>query len=66
MQLQSIDNETHIENEGCCCPFCGVVDIVGEDLSVEGSVVTQRVSCNECNEEWIDRFILAGYESSVR
>jgi formate dehydrogenase maturation protein FdhE len=56
-----ISVENHKLNEGGYCPRCGDNNIDGESLDIEGGVITQYVSCNECYLEWTDVFTLQNY-----
>lgn len=45
----------YMESKGNC-PFCLGSDIDGEDLTVDGNIVTQLVHCHNCGAQWKDTY----------
>lgn len=51
----------YLKSGGCCCPFCGSDDVVGEGVEIgEGSAV-QEVSCSVCDRVWYADYTLTGF-----
>ena len=55
-----IGDVAYTQNSGHC-PYCGSVEIEGDDWEVDGDRTTQEVSCNACGRRWYDLYQLAGY-----
>lgn len=51
---------SHIDDDGTVCPICGESDIEGNELSVDGGVVTQDMECSSCKTKWFDVYRLVG------
>lgn len=47
---------------GECCPYCKSESITGESLDIEGKHASQKVSCQDCEREWLDIYRLADVE----
>ena len=41
------------------CPCCGSENISGDSVELLDSEAHQRVSCSDCNSEWVDVYTLA-------
>ena len=55
-------NQEYAESGGAVCPCCGSDELEWGDLDAgDNGTVTQRVCCLECEADWLDRFVLAGY-----
>lgn len=61
-QDKPLTSEEYAAKKGGCCPFCGSGAIEGAFIEIEANWAFQRVSCNECDKEWTDTYILTGYE----
>jgi len=48
----------YIEGGYSHCPYCGSADIVGGSVEIDGNGAHQDVTCNECNREWSDVYVL--------
>ena len=46
------------------CPYCKSTDISGESLEIEGNVVVQIVTCQECDNSWTDYYKLFNVEET--
>lgn len=53
-----LTNEEYVAKGGGVCPHCGSGDITGGFVDIEGGTATQRCTCNDCSEEWIDGYKL--------
>lgn len=50
----------YVQSGGVACPYCGSEDIVGDSIQVEGGTAWQKITCNGCDEQWQDTYVLAG------
>ena len=57
-----LTSDEYVAKQGTCCPFCWRSDVSGDEVVVDGGGAHQKVSCNACNEEWTDIYVLTGYE----
>ena len=48
----------YLKQGGSRCPFCGEGQIEGAGVEIDGGVAVQRVSCTECDGEWVDYYTL--------
>ena len=55
--------DAYIKNGYARCPWCHSSEIEGGSADFEGKTVTQRVSCNDCNGEWDDIYVLTFMEA---
>ena len=61
---ETMDDEEYVENCGNLCPFCQGDDegIISTDMpNVDSGVIWQSIKCLDCNEEWIDTYVLTGF-----
>ena len=56
------DMRVYVENHGMYCPQCCSPDTEGGRFYVENGIVTRRVSCDNCDAAWTDRYALIGYQ----
>lgn len=49
----------YLKDEGSLCPICRSGQIEGGSFDFEGNSVSQRVCCLECDNEWVDIYILS-------
>ena len=48
-----------------CCPFCRLSgDFTGGQVTIDRNIASQKMGCNECDEEWTDQYTLTGYVPS--
>jgi len=57
--MQVKQAKKYLEQRGLACPFCGSWDIAGGSMDFEAGEIAQRISCDECNEQWTDVYKLA-------
>lgn len=55
------DVAAYLKAGGCCCPFCGSEDVVGEGVEVNKASASQEVSCSNCDKTWYDEYELTGF-----
>ena len=48
----------YVKAGGVSCLYCGSTDIEGGHFDCDGSEVWQEVTCNICEKEWVDVYIL--------
>lgn len=65
MSNDVMNNEEYVAKAGNVCPACGSDDIEGGSIDVEGKIAKQEVSCNNCDAEWSDNYMLCGYSDLV-
>jgi len=56
-----MDNKTvaeYINQDGCYCPYCGSENLDTEPMEFECR--TQKITCLDCHEEWLDVYELVG------
>lgn len=46
---------------GTKCPHCGSDGLRGDEVTVEAGKAYQGMSCNDCNDEWVDEYRLIGW-----
>lgn len=51
----------YVRAGGLKCPFCGSEEIEGGAWNADAGYATQEMSCNDCDEDWLDQYQLAGY-----
>jgi transposase-like protein len=51
----------YVERYGQMCPACDSGSISGNNINVDGDLVTQNVSCSDCLATWKDLYQLTGY-----
>jgi hypothetical protein len=56
----------YIFAEGSACPHCGSTDIVGDSWEHTVGRVWQKVSCQECEQEWVDTYTLSDVGTVIR
>jgi len=56
-----LNNEQYIAEGGTRCPFCGSLDIEGQEVNIDAGQAWQDVYCNHCRKEWQDTYTLTGY-----
>lgn len=59
-----LNNEEYIAHGGTRCPFCGSLDIEGQEVNIDAGQAWQDVLCNRCHKEWQDTYTLTGYAST--
>jgi transcription elongation factor Elf1 len=42
------------------CPYCGDGDITGGSVDVDTGGAGQKISCNNCDKQWVDCYDLTG------
>jgi transcription elongation factor Elf1 len=57
-----LTNEQYLAGDANVCPFCGSLDIRGDEIEIAGKTAIQEVSCNECDAQWDDHYRLDHYE----
>ena len=48
----------HVQGGGHCCPYCGCESLDGDSFDCDGGVVTQEVTCLECDAVWENTYSL--------
>ena len=57
--VSDFDVQRYIKNPNLC-PFCSAPSLVAEELkNVKAHLMSQNVSCTECDEKWVDVYTLA-------
>ena len=54
--------EEHIENGGGNCPKCDSDQIEGRNISIDNGFANQKMSCLDCDAEWIDFYHLTSFQ----
>lgn len=63
MTWTKIRNDAHVSHGGMKCPECNSDDIeTGYGFEVSDAYAWQDVRCVDCDYEWTDVYVLAGYE----
>lgn len=62
MLSKPMTNEEYCALNGSYCPYCGSDEIVGDSVQVDGSFVTQPISCLDCENKWENTYILTAYD----
>lgn len=44
------------------CPFCGSDQTEGSSFDQEANQVWQKISCSDCDQEWVDVYVLKRVE----
>ena len=57
-------NEEHVAAEGMSCPFCDSDETEGGFVETGGGQAQQEMYCHDCEESWIERYALTGWEPS--
>lgn len=58
-------DQEYVENGGTSCPYCGSQDITTfGPIEAEGGCAWQDITCNNCNNDWVDNYSLTGYTPS--
>lgn len=60
-QDKPLTNGEYVSLKGGQCPFCTSTDIEGHAVVIDEGKAFQPVDCNECDKEWRDEYVLAGY-----
>lgn len=47
----------------CPAPGCRSEDLEGNEISIDGGVATQEMTCLECGASWMDVYKLVGYSN---
>jgi transposase-like protein len=55
-------SEEYVERNGLVCPACDSESIEAGSIEVEGSAGWCNVFCHDCGSEWVDEFLLTGYD----
>ncbi len=58
MTLSSYKQNEHVTTGGLRCPYCGSLDIEGEEVVVHARLAEQRMGCVKCGKQWIDQYQL--------
>lgn len=56
-------DDRYVACKGDSCPFCGASGPIGQSWNTENGVASQKMSCNECDREWVDIYNLGGYQA---
>ena len=62
MKLTEEQKKAYMKDAANLCPFCKSPDISGGPVEIDGREAWQEVSCNECNEQWRDVYVLSFVE----
>jgi transposase-like protein len=49
----------YIASGGAHCPYCKSAEIESDHVEVDGDSAWARVSCQTCDREWQDSFVLS-------
>lgn len=52
--LTSVQVGDYIESGGANCPWCESDQIEGGSIEVDGEIASQNMTCNACDEKWVD------------
>lgn len=61
--MKKMDKYEIIEKYLACsskCPFCGSDNISGDSIDIVSGEAYQEITCNECENEWMDVYQLVG------
>lgn len=50
----------YVQDGGGHCPKCGSLNLAGGSMYIETGSAFQEIICNDCGEDWTDRYILSG------
>lgn len=56
-----LTSDEYAAKGGHVCPYCEGDQLEGGSLDFEDSAVYQRVSCLDCEKDWVDSYLLVGY-----
>lgn len=59
-------NEQYLAQGGTRCPFCGSLQIEGQEVNIDAGNAWQDMTCNDCHAEWQDTYTLTGYADTNR
>jgi len=57
-------SEDYLRRHGVDCPNCGHPDVEGGCVEVDAGSAWQKLSCSECDAEWVDIYTLTGVEEN--
>lgn len=58
MPLTEEQVKKYVEGGGAVCPYCGSHDVSGGSINIEGAGAYQEITCQACDEEWVDCYTL--------
>ena len=59
-----LSNDEYVAEGGTRCPYCGGIDIQGQEVNIDAGQAWQDVICNTCGHEWQDTYTLTGYATT--
>lgn len=59
-RLSQEQRERYIQQGGPSCPFCGDLNIEGQNCEFDVGIMWQEVKCLACGETWTDDYTLTG------
>lgn len=48
--------------EGYVCPYCGLENVEGNGVEIDGVDAMQEVNCTDCERQWFDHYKLVRVE----
>lgn len=58
--MENLTQAEYIDEPGRC-PVCRSEAIAGGFVEIENGSAHQKVSCHDCDAEWVDTYTLTGY-----
>ena len=55
-------SDEYRDRSGSFCPNCRSTDLNGGSLQADSNYAWQPVSCMDCGADWVDEYILSGYD----
>jgi transposase-like protein len=56
-----LNDAEYVKHRGSKCPFCQTENIEGGDIDFDSAMMSQKMSCHYCEQEWVDLYSLTGW-----
>lgn len=60
MKTHDVLEANYLENDANSCPYCGSKNITGDAVDFDCLHAFRGVSCNDCEETWMEVFEMSG------